>query len=142
MNNERSKVKDPGIVFHKRIGIKEGYSIKLINEPEKYSEVVGQFNGRITFQKKLKEPVDLIHLFTKSKNELSVELPYLKKYIKNNGSIWISWPKRSSNAVSDLDSLMVRKIGMQNGLIAEDICSFDNTWFAIKLIQKTEGGSC
>lgn len=134
-------MKDPGIFFHKRIGIKEGYTIKLINEPEKYSEVVGRFNEQITFQKKLKEPVDLIHLFTRSKRELSVELPCLKNYIKNNGAIWISWPKRSSNFVSDLDSLMVRKIGMQNGLAPADICSFDKTWFAIKLVQKPEAGS-
>ncbi len=129
-------MKDPGLGFNKRIGIKEGYTIKLINEPEEYSKTIGLFGKQIKLQRKLKEPVDLIHLFTKSKKELSVEMPCLRNYIKDNGAIWISWPKKSSNFICDLDTLTVREIASQNGLSDTDICSFDDAWFAMKLEQK------
>lgn len=119
--------------FNKRFGIKNGATIKLINEPEKYSEVIALVDKPIRLQKKLHEPVDLIHLFTKSKKELQVEMPCLKKYIKEGGAIWVSWPKRSANFVSDLDSLIVREIAALNDLCDTYICSFDDLWFAMKL---------
>ena len=125
--------------FNKRFGIKNGYTIKLINEPEEYSEVIALLDKPVKLQKKLHEPVDLIHLFTKSKKELSVEMPCLRKYIKDNGAIWISWPKKSSNFICDLDTLTVREIAVQNGLSDTDICSFDDAWFAMKLEQKNGG---
>ena len=119
--------------FNKRVGIRNGDTIKLINEPEKYAEVIALFDKTIKLQKKLNEPVDLIHLFTKSKKELLVEMPCLIKYIKDSGAIWVSWPKKSSNYVSDLDSLGVREIAARHGLNDTYVCSFDNLLFAMKL---------
>lgn len=120
------------IPLHIKLGIEEGFQIKLINEPDNF---INLFNGvldKIHLHKKLYEPVDLIHLFTRSKKELLVEFPFLKKYIKENGAFWVSWPRKSSAHISDLDYFAVREIGLSNGLIDISACSIDENWNALK----------
>lgn len=124
------------IPLHKKLGIKEGYQIKLINEPDNF---IDSFNGiydKIHLHKILKEPVDLIHLFTRSKKELMVEFPTLKNYLKENGAFWVSWQKRNSNHISDLDNNVVRKIGLMNGLVDTKVCSIDENWSALKFVYR------
>jgi hypothetical protein len=124
--------------LYKKIGIEEGYNVKLINEPEYYSELLRGLSCRVIFHKRLFTPVDLIHLFTKSKKELFVELPQLKKFIKSSGMIWVSWPKKTSDYISDLDENVIRKIGLESGLVDTMICSIDDFWSALKFVYRTE----
>ncbi|MHB8907173.1 MAG: DUF3052 domain-containing protein [Melioribacteraceae bacterium] len=128
-----------GIPLHEKLGIKEGYQIKLINEPDNF---IDSFNGiydKIHFHKRLIEPVDLIHLFTRSKKELMVELPTLKNYIKETGAFWVSWPKRNSHHISDLNDSVVREIGRMNGLVDTKVCSIDENWSALKFVFQPKG---
>ncbi|MFA7227643.1 MAG: hypothetical protein WC061_01305 [Melioribacteraceae bacterium] len=120
--------------LYQKLGIKEGFQIKLINEPDDLRESFNGSNNRIYFHKRLKEPVDLIHLFTRSKKELLVELPALKKYLKENGVLWVSWPERNSCYASDLNESVIREIGGNNGLTGMEICSIDENWSALKFI--------
>jgi hypothetical protein len=80
--------------------------------------------------------VDLIHLFTKSKKELSVELPRLTDFIKDEGSLWISWPREKTNFVSDLNESNIKEIALTYGLIEKEISLIDDNWFLLKLINK------
>lgn len=121
------------------LGIEDGFKIKLINEPDYFSSLLERKDKNFFIQKKLSEPVDLIHLFTKSKKELSVELPALKNYIKEDGIFWISWPNKSDHFASDLDGDIVKQIGIKNGFVVSKICLIDHDWSAIKLIVKKDG---
>ncbi|MCX6170108.1 MAG: hypothetical protein NTX65_12245 [Ignavibacteriales bacterium] len=127
-----------GRQLHEKLGIKEGFQIKLINEPENFIDSFNGMHDRVHFHQRLKEPVDLIHLFTRSKKELMVEFPTLKNYLKENGAFWVSWPKRNSNHISDLNHNVVREIGLMNGLIDSKVCSIDENWSALKFIFRTK----
>lgn len=118
----------------KKLGIKNGFIVKLINEPQNFIQLLEGLPNDVRLVSKLKEPVDLIHLFTRSKKELSVEFPFLKNYIKKDGMLWISWIKRGSNSASDLNSNVVREIGLLNGLVDIKVCSIDNNWSAQKFV--------
>lgn len=121
--------------LHKRLGIKEGFEVKLINEPEYYLTLLNGIAPKIHFHKRLKYAVDFIHLFTSSRKELSIEFPFLKDYIKNDGVFCVSWPKNSSNFVSDLDENTVREIGIKNGLVYCLSFSIDNYWTAVNFTK-------
>jgi len=124
--------------LHQKLGIKEGFEVKLINEPDNYIELLNGIASQIHFHNKLKEPVDVIHLFTKSKNELLIEFPFLKDFIRTNGMLWISWPKRNSKYVSDLSENIIREIGLTNGLVDTKVCSVDDDWSALKFIHRAK----
>jgi len=127
------------IPLYELLGIKDGFKIKLINEPDYFLSLLERKGKNFFIQKKLSEPVDLIYLFTKSKKELSVELPALKNYIKKDGIFWISWPNKSAHFGSDLDNNIINQIGIMNGFVVSKICSINHDWSATKLTVKKNG---
>lgn len=124
--------------LYKRLGIKEGFEIKLINEPENYLTLLNGIRSKLRFHNKLKCAVDMIHLFTNSKKELSVEFPFLKDYVKNDGVLCVSWPKNSSSFVSDLNEDTVRELGKTYGLMNSSTFSIDNYWAGMKFTRNRE----
>jgi hypothetical protein len=121
--------------LYKRLGIKEGFEIKLINEPNDFKNMLGGELPKIYFHKTLKSSVDLIHLFTYSRKELSIEFPFLKDYIKNEGVFCVSWPKNTLNFISDLDEETVRQFGEINGLVNARSFVIDDYWTAMKFTK-------
>ena len=113
-------------------GIEDGFRIKLINEPDEFKESLNGFYPQINFQNRLKEPVDLIHLFTRSKKELIVELPALAKYLKEEGTLWVSWPDINSDHISDLNEQTVREIGLLHGFEEIEFGTIGGNWSALK----------
>ena len=63
----------------------------------------------VVFVAKIENDLDLIHVFTDSKKDLTAKLKRLIKKIKPNGSIWVSWPKKASKVPTDVTEDAVRK---------------------------------
>jgi hypothetical protein len=98
-----------GTPLAKKLGIKEGFVIKLINEPEYYFELFSDMPEiEVSDKKGVKK--NMVHFFTKSLKEYHKLLPQLRKEITEDGMIWVSWPKKAAkietdvteNAISDL----------------------------------------
>jgi hypothetical protein len=50
------------------------------------------------------------------------------------GMLWISWPKKSSGMVSDLDENVVRAIGLAAGLVDVKVCAVNEIWSGLKFV--------
>jgi hypothetical protein len=122
--------------LYKSVGIHEGADIKLINEPENLFSGLNEDVNQYVFHKHLKQPVDLIHLFTRSKKELSVELPSLLKYLKHEGVLMITWPKDTERFSSDLDNCYVSEFGTNVGLVEAGSYSLGNNWSTLTFMNK------
>lgn len=122
-----------------KLGLNRKLNIIIINQPDEYRTLLDGIPGSILFSKKLKEGLDFIQLFTKSKKELSIEFPQLIKYVNSEGELWISWPKKSSNMVSDLDKERIIEIGRSNRMQNKKIISINADWNAIKFIHSSNG---
>ncbi len=83
-----------------------------------------------------KESADYIHLFTNSEDELKEVFPKLRKMLNKEGSLWVSWPKKSAKVESDLSDLRIMKIGMNFGLVDVKVVSIDNIWSGIKFVYR------
>ena len=42
--------------------------------------------------------------------------------------VWIAWPKKASAIDSDLTQQIVRKAGMDVGMVDYKVCSIDQDW--------------
>ena len=123
-----------GTPLAKKLGIKEGSKIRLVNQPQDYFELFENMppNVQVLTDKKLKK--DLVHYFTKKAIELQKDIVSLKNEIQENGMIWISWPKKSSKVETDITEDIVRGIALANGLVDIKVCAIDDTWSALKLV--------
>ena len=118
----------------KKLGIKQGYRIKLVNAPAYYSELFTDMPDQVIIDNDGKQKKNFIHFFTKGLDELANSLPQLKKEIVPDGIIWVSWPKKSSAVQTDVSENIIRDIGLKNGLVDIKVCAVDETWSALKFV--------
>jgi hypothetical protein len=116
----------------KKLGIKDGFHIRLINAPEYYLNLFTDLPPNIYFE--ARDQVDFVHFFSKSKAEYMELLPKLKTVIKPNGIIWISWPKKASKVPTDITEDIIRNYAVSIGLVDIKVCAVDEIWSGLKLV--------
>jgi hypothetical protein len=52
--------------------------------------------------------------------------------------IWVSWPKASSRVETDLSDVVIREVGLKNGLVDVKVCAVDETWSGLKFVRRLE----
>jgi hypothetical protein len=120
----------------KKLGIKQGLRICILNQPEGYLNAVGNLPPHVTAVKELKARLDFIHFFVYSRKELETTFPLLKKKLSLNGMLWVSWPKSSARFPTDLNENVVREIGLRNGLVDVKVVAIDKTWSGLKFVRR------
>jgi hypothetical protein len=83
--------------------------------------------------------VEMAHIFVTRKTELARELSRLRGLLAQDGTIWVSWPKKASGVTTDVTEDTVREIALPLGLVDIKVCAVDATWSGLKLvIRKSE----
>ena len=118
----------------KKLGMKEGFTISLINTPPNYQQLFTDFTGLVEITNDLSKKKDLIHFFVDSSQDLYKGLIPLKDQIKKNGMIWVSWPKKSSKIKTDVHENLIRSFALEIGLVDIKVCAVDETWSGLKLV--------
>lgn len=116
-----------------KLGIKENYSIAVINEPKNYFKLLDNLPENTVLKKTLEKNLDLLHFFPRNRTDLEKSFPDLKKNLKLNGILWISWRKGNK---TDLNENKVMAIGLENGLVDIKVIAVDKTWSALKFVYR------
>jgi hypothetical protein len=122
-----------GTPLHKKLGIKPGHKAWIRGEPEGYAPELRKA-GEFEIVKRLSGELDFIHVFTDSRAELQREIPRLRDSLAPDGMLWVSWPKKSSGKITDLDENIVRDLGLKSGLVDVKVCAVDEAWSALKFV--------
>jgi hypothetical protein len=82
---------------------------------------------------------DLVHVFARSALELAATLERLRVQIRANAAIWVSWPKKSAKAATDITEDRIRELALPLGLVDIKVCAVSDYWSGLKLvIRKSE----
>ena len=119
-----------------KLGIKPGFAIHFVNPPENYDDILGELPPDVTVAENLGTPLDFIQLFSQDRAELEAEFPGLKQAMVDTGMLWISWPKKSSKIVTDLNENVIRDVGLKNGLVDVKVCAVDEVWSGLKFVYR------
>jgi hypothetical protein len=123
-----------GIPLVKKLGIKEGFTIRIANPPDYYFDLLEDLPQKIDIRREKKTKKDFIHYFTTQAKELNKDIISLKNEIVPNGMIWISWPKKSSKMITDITEDVIRQLALANGLVDIKVCAVDEVWSGLKLV--------
>lgn len=115
----------------------EGFRIAVLNTPLGYIQRLGEPRSVSIGQVLPGHQLDLIHFFAAERKGLETEFPRLKKGLTRKGTLWVSWPKRSSGVKTDLNDRVVREIGLSNGLVDVKVAAIDETWSGLKFVHRT-----
>jgi ribosomal protein L22 len=122
----------------KKLGIKEGFTIRLVNEPSYYWQLFEDIPKEIEIVADQKSKKDFIHYFAKNKKGLQKDIFTLRNEIKPNGMVWISWPKKSSKIVTDIMENDVRNTALASGLVDIKVCAVDDVWSGLKFVIRVK----
>jgi Protein of unknown function (DUF3052) len=125
-----------GTPLFKKLGYKDGFTAKAVNAPAHYMALLGDAAAVVTFTDRATTNIDLIHLFTNSQKELATALPRLMKQIRKDGTIWVSWYKKSSGKATEVTEDMVRNTALASGLVDVKVCAVDEDWSGLKLVYR------
>ncbi|MCK6629185.1 MAG: DUF3052 domain-containing protein [Anaerolineae bacterium] len=118
----------------KKLGIKPGSRLIMLNAPQNYVQTLGELPENITIAAALAGPLDFIHFFTTRRDALAAEFPRLKQALDPAGMLWISWPKRAAKVETDLTEDIIRAIGLANGLVDVKVAAVDEVWSGLKFV--------
>jgi len=130
-----------GTPLAKKLGIKEGSRIALVNAPKDFQSELGEMPDDVQFIQRPTKSLDIILLFVLTERALARDFAKLAAKLTANGMIWIAWPKKSSGVATDLSFERVQRIGLDAGLVDVKICAIDDTWSGLKFVYRLKDRS-
>lgn len=123
-----------GTPLPKKLGLKGGSRIALINAPKDFARELGELPPDAQIVTRVTKPIDIALLFVLTERALLRDFDKLAQKIVSNGMIWVAWPKKSSGVTTDLSEQRVRTIGLDSGLVDVKICAIDEVWSGLKFV--------
>ena len=120
-----------------KLKIKDGDSIVAVNAPADYKKSLGPLpaGAKITDTTK---SFDQVHWFVKDKAQMEKELKKVMALIKDHIICWIFYPKGTSKIQTDLTRDKGWDELLKHDMQWISLISFDDTWSAFGMRQKTE----
>lgn len=127
-----------GTPLAKKLGIKDGYQLFTLNAPDNYRDLLAPLPKSVSISDVAKPDVDLVHIFTNSRDELFSSLATFIRSIKQDGSIWVSWYKKAAKLPTEITEDTVRETAFPLGLVDVKVCAVDEKWSGLKLVIRKE----
>ena len=125
-----------GTPLSKKLGIKSGHVVHAIAAPRGYRALLDPLPGEVTFTPRLSPGVDIVHVFVTELSALGSLIPRLRKVMKPDAAIWVSWPKKASKVKTDVTEDAVRAVALPTGLVDVKVCAVDDVWSGLKLVMR------
>jgi hypothetical protein len=120
----------------KKLGIKEGCKVALINPPPAFEKTLGKLPSDAVIHSGLSGQArfDVIVVFVTSRAELQRQIAATRRHMTPAAGLWIAWPKKSSGVASDVTENVVREMALPTGLVDNKVCAIDETWSGLRLV--------
>ncbi len=123
-----------GTPLAKKLGIVADARVVAKYAPNNYVQLLEPLPPGVIFQAKLSEGTDLVHVFVAQKSALTKELIGLRKTLRNDGVVWVSWPKKASKVPTDITEDTIREIALPIGFVDIKVCAVSDVWSGLKLV--------
>jgi len=119
----------------KKLGIKPGSRLLLVNEPDGFRDLLVGLPDDVT---EATDEADVIVFFATVAAEVKKQVPRLKKQLAPGGGLWIAWPKKTSRVETDVTFEVVQPTGLATGLVDNKVCAIDDTWSGLRFVWRKE----
>lgn len=126
-----------GTPLPKKLGLKEGYRVGLLNAPDGLEATLGELPPAVELAEAARgKGFDVILLFAATAAALDKGLPRMMDKMEPTTSLWVCWPKKSSPLASDVGEADVRRAGLDAGIVDIKICAVDEDWSGLKFMYR------
>lgn len=124
-----------GTPLPKKLGIKAGVTVALVNAPDGFERVLGELPEGVKLVREISSQAEVILWFNTRRSELEEGLPVMVP-LAEHGGLWLIWPKKASGMATDLNQAIVRELGLAAGLVDFKIAAIDDTWSGLRFTSR------
>lgn len=125
-------------LFLKKLQIKPGYVVKVLDAPEQAIAIFGDIPSDIAVNYNNEVAFNVLITFTINKDQLNKQIQSNLKKIDAKTIVWVFYPKKSSKIKSDLDLMKSWEESNTFGLTPCASAAVNETWTALRLKLITE----
>ncbi len=123
-----------GTPLPQKLGLKSGMRFLALNAPPELERIPTraldlQRLARVTY-------FDCALAFATTERALAAVFAKLPSKLVDAGMIWIAWPKKTSGMATELTEDVVRRAGLDAGLVDVKVCAIDATWSGLKFVRR------
>jgi hypothetical protein len=119
----------------RKLGLAPGSRVCVIGI-EAYVAFVGAEALDLVLQVRPDADTDFVHLFATRRGELEAWLPGLRRALRPDATVWVSWPKKASKVATEIVEDTVRAVALPLGFVDVKVCAVDDTWSGLKLVVR------
>jgi hypothetical protein len=127
-----------GTPLIQKIGIKPGHRVILRNQPASFVKELGKLPEGAKSADRLSGNANVIVYFTDRLADLQKDFARLSAALVPDGMLWIGWPKKASGRRTDLTEDVVRRVGLEWGVVDVKVCAIDETWSGLKFVIRVK----
>jgi hypothetical protein len=127
-----------GTPLARKLGVKPGMRVHYAAAPDGFAALLGELPDAVRVLARPAAGLDLVVLFVRSRAQLERRLAGLHAKLRQDGMLWIAWPKRASKVPTDMTEDVVRDVALPRGLVDVKVCAIDETWSGLKLVIRRE----
>jgi hypothetical protein len=125
-------------LFLKKLQIKPGYVVKVVDAPEQAAAIFGNIPSDVAINYNDEVDFNVLITFTINKDQLNKQIQSNLEKIDAKTIIWIFYPKKSSKIKSDLNLMKSWEELNTFGLTPCASAAVNETWTALRLKLITE----
>jgi hypothetical protein len=119
-----------------KLGIKADTRILPVAAPEAYSQLLGELPPGAQLASRAGASVDLAHVFAVREAELRRRLTALRRQLRPDAVVWVSWPKKTANVPTDITEDVIRACALPLGFVDIKVCAVTDVWSGLKLVVR------
>jgi Protein of unknown function (DUF3052) len=127
-----------GTPLPQKLGIKDQARVLLLDAPSDVRDALKRELAGCKIARDGEGAVDFSMIFVKSAADLKKKFAHVSRQLAPAGMLWVSWPKKTSGVVTDLDENEVRRIGLDAGLVDVKVCAVTDVWSGLKFVIRVK----
>ena len=129
-----------GTPLPKKLGIREGDRLLILQAPNGFIAVLGKLPGGVIVSSRTagKEQFDVVVFFETKLEALRNRFHGLTQVLSPAGGLWVAWPKKASKMPTDITEDRVREVALPAGLVDNKVCAIDETWSGLRCVIRRQ----
>ena len=123
-----------GTPLAKKLGIGPGATVLLVDAPDALRAWLAPLPPEVRFAKRLSATTDVVHLFVTTQAQLGKQLARLRKSLRSDAALWVSWPKKAAGVKTDVTEDAIRALALPLGFVDVKVCAVSEVWSGLKLV--------
>lgn len=127
-----------GTPLAKKLEIKAGTRLLPLHAPDEYAKLLAPLPPGVRLDRRVGQGVDIVHLFVTRRTELTRQLTALRRALRADAAVWVSWPKKAAKVETDITEDTIREVALPLGFVDVKVCAVSDVWSGLKLVVRRQ----